>query len=89
MMRLELPVPTGVVPIRIRGGASVITIRRPADVAARVQLKGRVSAFVFDDQRFSDLGNDVRLQSPGYEATAPCYDIEVSSSASMVTITAD
>ncbi len=87
MIRLELPAPSGMVPIRISGGASQITVRRPAGVAARVHLKGWVSAFVFDDQTFSDVGNDVRLQSPGYEATAPCYDIEVSSSASMVTIT--
>ncbi len=87
MIRLELPAPSGVVPIRISGGASQVTVRRPAGVAARVHLKGWVSEFVFDDQTFSRVGNDVRLQSPGFDPTAPCYDIEVSSSASMVTIT--
>ena len=87
MTRLELPVPSGVVPIRISGGASEITVRRPAGVAARVHLKGWASEFVFDDQTFSAVGNDVRLQSPGYEATTRRYDIEVASSASMVTIT--
>jgi DNA-binding MarR family transcriptional regulator len=86
-IRLELPEPSGVVPIRISGGASEITIRRPAGVAARAHLKGWASQFVFDDQTFSDVGNDVRLQSPGYEAAARRYDIEVASSASMVTIT--
>jgi len=80
-------VPSSVVPIRISGGASMVIVRRPAGVAARVHLKGWASQFVFDGQTFSDVGNDVRLQSPGYEAPAPCYDIEVSSSASMVTIT--
>lgn len=88
-IRLELPVPSAAVPIRISGGVSTITVRRPAGVPARVHLKGWVSHFVFDDQTFSDVGNDVRLQSPGYNATAPHYDIEVSSSASMVTITTD
>jgi len=87
MIRLQLPVPSSVVPIRISGGASMVIVRRPAGVAARVHLKGWASQFVFDSQTFSDVGNDVRLQSPGYEAPAPCYDIEVSSSASMVTIT--
>ena len=87
MIRLELPAPSGVVPIRISGGASNITIRRPAGIAARVHLKGWASFFVFDDQTFSDVGNNVRLQSSGFEPTAPYYDIEVSSSASMVTIT--
>jgi hypothetical protein len=33
------------------------------------------------------MGNNVWLQSSGFEPTAPYYDIEVSSSASMVTIT--
>jgi len=87
MIRLELPVPDGVVPIRISGGASMITIRRPAGVATRANLKGWVSQFVFDGQTFSDVGNNVRLQSPDYDAGTRCYDIEVSSSASTVTIT--
>ena len=65
----------------------MITIRRPTGVAARAHLKGWASEFVFDDQTFSDVGNDVRLQSSGFETTAPYYDIEVSSFASMVTIT--
>jgi DNA-binding MarR family transcriptional regulator len=87
MIRLELPTPEGVVPIRISGGASEVIVRRPAGVAVRAHLKGWASQFVFDDQTFSDVGNDVRLQSPGFDPTAPCYDIEVASSASMVTIT--
>ena len=87
MIHLELPAPSDVVPIRISGGASEITVRRPIGVAARVHLKGWASVFVFDDQTFSDLGNNVRLQSAGFDLAAPYYDIEVASSASMVTIT--
>ena len=86
-IHLDLPVPSGVVPIRISGGASDITVRRPAGVAASVHLKGWASEFVFDDQTFSNLGNDVRLQSPGQEAVARRYEIEVASSVSTVTIT--
>jgi DNA-binding MarR family transcriptional regulator len=89
MIRLELPVPSGVIPIRISGGASEIAVRRPVGVPARVHLKGWASVLVFDDQTFSNLGNDVRLQSPGYEGTAPGYDIEVASSASNITITSE
>jgi DNA-binding MarR family transcriptional regulator len=87
MISLELPMPTGVVPIRVSGGASAISVQRPAGVAARAHLKGWVSTFVFDDQTFNDMGNNVWLQSSGFEPTAPYYDIEVASSASMVTIT--
>lgn len=86
-IHLELPVPSGVVPIRISGGASDITVRRPAGVAASAHLKGWASAIVFDDQSYSAMGNDVRLYSHGYDVTAPRYDIDVASSASMVTIT--
>lgn len=89
MVRLELPAPSGVIPVRVSGGVSVITIVRPAGVAARAHLKGWVSQFVFDDQTFSNMGNDVRLQSTGYDDAAPRYDIEVASSASTVTITTD
>ncbi len=88
MIHLDLPDPSGMVPIRISGGASQILVRRPAGVAARAHLKGWVSTFLFDGQTFSDLGNNVWLQSSGFDPTASYYDIEVASSASMVTITA-
>jgi DNA-binding MarR family transcriptional regulator len=88
-IRLELPVPSGVVPIRISGGASEIIVRRPVGVAARTHLKGWVSTFVFDDQTFSNMGNNARLQGSDFDPTAPYYDIEVASSASMVTITSE
>jgi len=87
MIRLELPTPSGVVPIRSRGGASEITVLRPAGVAAQVKLKGWVSELVFDDQTFSGVGNNMRLQSQGFDPTAPCYDIEITSYANVVTIT--
>lgn len=88
VVHLELPEPSDVVPIRISGGASEINVHRPAGAAARVHLKGWASAFVFDEQTFSYLGNNVRLQSSNFDPTVPYYDIEVASSASMVTITA-
>jgi DNA-binding MarR family transcriptional regulator len=87
MIRLELPVPLGQVPIQISGGGSQIEVLRPQGVAARARLKGWGSAVTFDDQGTSTLGNDMPLQTPNYAATAPGYDIEVSSSGSMVTIT--
>ena len=85
--RVELPVPSGTVPVRIAGGASEIVVRRPPGVAARVRLKGWASQLTFDDQTFGAIGSDVRLQSPGYEDAAGRYDVEVSGSASDVTLT--
>ncbi len=87
MVRLELPAPSAVVPIRISGGASEVTVQRPAGTAARVHIQGWAYKFVFDDQTFSAVGNDVRLQSSGFDPATPYYDIEVLSSASQFTIT--
>jgi DNA-binding MarR family transcriptional regulator len=87
MVRLDLPAPTGRVPMRISGGVSKVVVRRPAGVAARVHLQGWASEFVFDDQTFSAVGNNVRLQSPDFDPAITYYDIEVASSASQLTIT--
>jgi DNA-binding MarR family transcriptional regulator len=87
MSQLELPPPSGVVPVRISGGAMQTIIRRPAGTAARVHLKGWASEFVFDDQTFNALGNDVRLQSQDFDPDAPYYDFEVDSMASELSIT--
>ena len=87
MVRLDLPAPSGVVPMRISGGASGVVVRRPAGVAARVHLQGWASEFVFDEQTFNAVGNNVRLQSSGFDPAAPYYDIEVASSVNQFTIT--
>ena len=87
LFRVDLPEPSGTVPVRISGGASEIFIRRPRGVAARVRLKGWASHLTFDDDSFDTMGSDVRLQSPGYDDATGRYDIEVSGSASNVTVT--
>jgi len=83
---LNLPVPSGTVPIRISGGASSVTIQRPSGIPARVRFTGWASAITFDDQPLSGVRNDLRLQSPGYEDAVGRYDIEISGNASMVTM---
>jgi DNA-binding MarR family transcriptional regulator len=86
-LNLNLPVPSRVVPIRISGSASEIVVRRPVGVAARAHMKGWVTEFAFDDQAFSGMGSDSRVQSRDFQASEPHYDIEVESSASTVVIT--
>ncbi|WP_223258148.1 MarR family winged helix-turn-helix transcriptional regulator [Thermogemmatispora tikiterensis] len=82
---LQLPVPSGVVPIRISGGGSEIVVQRPAGVAAQAHLKGWGSAWAFDGQTY--MGNKLRLSSAGFDPADPYYLIEVTSSGSTVTIT--
>jgi DNA-binding MarR family transcriptional regulator len=90
LFRIELPEPSGVVPIRLGGSGSEFTVRRPPGVAARVQLKGWGSGVVFDGQTVAGRSSsDVRLQSPNYAGAARRYDIETSGSGSMITIATD
>lgn len=86
MFRLELPEPTRAVPIRLSGGGSEFTVRRPRGVAARLQRKGWGSGVTFDDQ--TDSATRSEIQSPNYEGADVRYDIETSGSGSMITITA-
>jgi DNA-binding MarR family transcriptional regulator len=87
LMRLDLGAPSDLVPIHINAGTSQIEVRRPVGVATRVQLTGWVSELVFDDQTWSGVGNNARLQSPGFDPTAPGYDIEVTGYSNRITIT--
>src|SRR5215217_4116490 len=83
---LTLPEPSGVVPVRLSGGASEVNIRRPAGVEARLSMKGGVSKLIFDEQRFDALGGTLRLQSPRHREAPDLYEIEVSGGASKVTV---
>lgn len=86
-VHLELPKPSGTVLVRITGGASKVTVRRPSGVAARLRLKGGAAGLTFDDEIFGAVGGEVRLQSPGYEDASGHYDIEISGGASEVALT--
>ncbi|WP_081838755.1 MarR family winged helix-turn-helix transcriptional regulator [Thermogemmatispora carboxidivorans] len=85
-IHVELPVPSGVIPVRLGGGGAEMVVRRPAGIAIQVHLKGWGSACTVDGQ--THFGNNLWLQSAGFDPTAPCYySLEVVSSGGMVTIT--
>src|SRR3712207_8353190 len=46
---------------------SKVSVRRPAGVEARMDLKGGTSRLNFDEQSFDAVGGKVRLQSPGFD----------------------
>ena len=85
-LTLTLPEPSGVVPIRLSGGVSKVSIRRPAGAEARLSVKGGAATLTFDEQSFDALGGKVRLQSPGYDEASDRYEIEVSGGASALTV---
>jgi hypothetical protein len=52
-----------------------------------VHLKGWAFTLVFDEQTFSNAGNNVRLQSRGYQTADQRYEIELTCNVSPVTVT--
>lgn len=83
---LTLPQPSGVVPIRLSGGVSKVSVHRPKGVEARMSVKGGVSKLSFDEQSFDALGGKVQLQSRGYAGAVDRYEIDVSGGAVEITV---
>jgi hypothetical protein len=84
-VRLGLGVPTDLVPVRLTGGANIVHIERPADVAIRLRLKGGAVGVVFDEQRLGSA-TDLVLESPGAGASATRFEVEVTGGANRVTV---
>jgi hypothetical protein len=84
-VRVVLPEPHGVVPVRIRGGASKVTIVHPEGAAATLRIGGGASNVDFDGQSIGASRGETRLQSGNAEA-ADRYEIEIGGGASNVTV---
>jgi DNA-binding MarR family transcriptional regulator len=86
-LSLELSKPSGTASVRLTGGASNVSIRRPAGVAARLRVKGGASQLHFDGQSIGAVGGYVSLHSEGYDETlADRYEVEISGGASNVSV---
>jgi hypothetical protein len=86
---LRLPRPSGVVPVRIGGGASHVRIRRPAGTPARLRIGWGVADLTFDEQEFGAVGGRLRLESRQAGSTDGRYDIEIAGGASHVQVTTE
>jgi len=85
-VELTLPRVSGLVPVRVLGGASNIVIHRPESVATRVRVVGGSTNLTFDDQRFGAVGSEVDLQGPNYDGASERYEITITGGASNVAI---
>ncbi|MGA2284099.1 MAG: MarR family transcriptional regulator [Candidatus Dormibacteria bacterium] len=83
---LRLSRPVGTVPLRIRGGASRVSIRRPAGVPVRVRVSGGLSRLTLDARRLGSAGSGAVLDSSGYETAADRYELVVEGGASRITV---
>jgi DNA-binding MarR family transcriptional regulator len=82
-----LPAPCGAVPVRISGGASKVTLRRPQGAEARAEVSGGASQLVFDAQRLGAVGGRTVLATPGFDDAADRYEIRFTGGASQLTVT--
>jgi hypothetical protein len=85
-VELDLPAPRGVVPVRIGGGASKVTLRRPAGAQLALGIGGGVTQLAFDDERWGSTGGPMRLASPGAAESPNRYEVEIGGGASQVAI---
>jgi hypothetical protein len=88
-VEVRLPRPAGVVPVRVRGGASQVRIRRPAGVPVRLRVGRGVADLRFDEQEWGAVGGGLRLETPEASQAPDRYEVEVTSGAAHLEITAE
>jgi hypothetical protein len=87
-LQIALGMPRGVVPVRIGGGASQITLLRPPGTSVRLVIRSGATRLSFDAQHYGSVGGSVRLESPGASEDPNRYDVEVHGGASNLAVDA-
>lgn len=83
-LELDLPEPDGVVPVRVVGGASRLTVRRPRGVPVSVRVRGGASEVVVDGKR---LGSGIgRIQMSDETVGLAGYELELHGGASRLVV---
>jgi DNA-binding MarR family transcriptional regulator len=85
-VEVTLPRPRGTVPLTIAGGASAVTLLRPAGVPLRARLRGGASDLSLDGNHFGFLGRDWRWETPDFATQPDRYDLDLSGGASGITV---
>ena len=85
VLDLTLPLPSGTIPVRMRGGTSKLTIHRPSEVPTRIDIRGGISKLTFDHQPFKSAG-ELTVQTPGYDRATDRYDVSLTGGTSKLVI---
>lgn len=85
-VRVELPRPTAIVPVRITGGASHLSVQRPADAGVALAVAGGVAKLHLDDQRLGAIGGATRLDTRNVTPGAPHYELQINGGAADLSI---
>lgn len=83
---LRLPVPSGVVPVRLSGGVANVDIIRPVGTAVRLKVKGGFGSLNVDGEAVFPTGGRYQVQSSGFETATDRYEIEISGGAAVISV---
>ena len=83
---LDLPAPSGTVPVRLRGVASDARFRRPPGVPVAVRVDGGVSRLRLDGRLLRQLAGDQRFASDAFRGATDRYEIEILDGASEIRV---
>lgn len=83
---LNLPRPEHRVHIEVDKGVDRVSIVRPAEIGAVLQLEDGASNLVFDNQRIKAISGELRLESDLGDPTAGTYQITIKSGASRLSV---
>ena len=84
---IELPVPAGVVPIRVTGGVNDLTVTRPAGTGAILKVRGGAVNVSFDGQRSGAVGGTASWLSREGADGDDRYEIEIVGGARTLVVT--
>jgi DNA-binding MarR family transcriptional regulator len=85
-LRLTLGRPTGVVPIRLIGGANQVRFERPTGVHVQLKLSGAATGVEFDGQKIGATAGHGALETTGAGDANDRFVIEVTGGVNRITV---
>jgi AcrR family transcriptional regulator len=85
---VQLPQPSGTIPLRVDGGVHKLRIERPSTSAFRLYLNRGSSHITLDGLRLNAVGGGTDWASSDYATASDRYNLEVGAGASEVSIAA-
>lgn len=87
-VRVTLPRPDGTTLVRLDGGASQLSIAVPGGVPARVTAGAGAGQVLLGGQSYTGIAGGTVLAQPGWSGAASRVDVDATSGASQISVTA-
>jgi hypothetical protein len=78
--------PAGAVRVAVGGGASRLTVLRPAGAAVVLRIQGGATRLALDGERYGSIGGETQLESPGGGRPPHRFEIEIHGGAARLTV---